>query len=369
MNGIHIFLVVISSAILYHFIKRLLAKGKIIDGYIIDNKKNSYLLLLIDYETSSVSKGGIFSFHTYKFKKINLQELTVEYEVKIAGFGSKMLDGYVYIFGMNEDFLFVITHNDDLVIINNKTGKRQCNKKQIIKINPILKDFNINLCIYNHILQSIIIFDNQGYAHLLDPETIIAEQIDFKIDPADKDQSYIMLEDLPQVKLNENYINSREPNPVIAGSNKYDVNFISDKGSKRYFVHIITKFSNEKPKGLDLSFLNPKIMNTGISTIPYLTVNPPSVVITHMRNLNPKIEDIYISRVDAKSKELWKLNITDIAVNPKFSEHSYLYFTEFNDKIYFIYTKTSHHKVSISVINKYTGNIIEKPGLFVNRRI
>ena len=269
MNGIYFFLIVISSAILYHFIKRLLAKGEIIDGYFIDNKKNSYLLLLIDYETSMVSKGGISLFHTYKLKKINLQELTVEYEVKIAKFGSGMLDGYIYIFGMNENFLFIVTYNDDLVIMNNKTGKKQCNKKQIIKKNPILKDFNINLCKYCHILQSIVIFDNQGYAHLLNPETIIAEQIDFKIKPTDEDESYIMLEDLPQVKLNENYINSREPNPFIAGSNKYDVNFISDKGSKRYFVHIITNFSNEKPKGLEMSFLNPHIMNTGI--VQYLT--------------------------------------------------------------------------------------------------
>lgn len=369
MNGLYIFLIVISSAILYHFIKRALAKGEIIDGYVIDNKKNPYLLLLIDYETSSVSKGGIFSFHTYKFKKIYLQELSVEYEVKIAGFGSKMLDGYVYIFGMNEDFFFVATHNNDLVIINNKTGKKQCNKKQIIKINPKLKDFNINLCKYCEILQSIIIFDNQGYAYLLNPETIIAEQIDFKIDPYDLDQSYILFEDLPQVKLNDNYINSREPNPFIAGSNKYDVNFISDKGSKRYFVHIITNLSNEKPKGLDKTYLNPEIMNKGTCTIPYLTVDPPSVVIAHMRNLNPKIEDIYISKVDAKSKEHWKLNITEIAVNPKFSKYSYLYFTEFNDKIYFIYTKTSSDKVSISVVDKNTGNIIKKPILFVNRRI
>ncbi|OQY03778.1 MAG: hypothetical protein B6I20_04345 [Bacteroidetes bacterium 4572_117] len=369
MSGFHILLIIVSAFILFHLLKRIFAKGNIEEGFFVEHNKEPFLYLLLDYETSDMSKGGITAYHLYKLKKINLKEQSIEYEVKITSFASGMLDGYIKVFGMNENFLFIRTYNHDLVIINNKTGKRQCNLKQIVKKNPGLVDFNLDLCQYSHVLQSIVIYDNQGYAQLLNPETCIAKRIDFNISAADQIRSPTSFTDLPNVNLYQNYIVSGEPNSFFAGSNKYDVDFIAEEGSKRYFVHIKTNFSNEKPKQLEQSFLSPKIMGRGTSIKPFLTKNPPSVAIIHAQNLNPKISDIYISRVNAKSKELWKLALTEIVYKPKFSKDSYLYFTVNNKKIYFIYKKTASHKISMSVIDKYSGKVIKRPKLFANSRI
>ncbi|KQC13264.1 MAG: hypothetical protein APR63_09040 [Desulfuromonas sp. SDB] len=356
-----------SAFILYEVLKSVFARGKIIDGYILSENRITYLLLILDYEITHTSKSGMSLQHDFRVKKINLKYQRVVYEVKLSRFGSGMMGGYIKLFGMNPHYLFLVTDNQDLIVVDNKKGKRLCTKKQIIKKNPQLKDFNERLCVYSHIEQTIVIYDNEGYAYLLDPETVKAKKIKFDISPEDR-VKHLSLGDLPKVTLDKYALSNSEPDTYFSGSNKYDIDFIPEPGSKRYFLHIKINFSSDKPKKLYDSFLNPKLLNRGNCSMPYLTRTPSSVVIAHSANLNPKIKDIYISRVSNQSEELWKKSISKIVEKPKFSESNYLYFTTYQREIYFIYMGMSSHKFSLSSVDKRSGKIIKPPRLFYNRK-
>ncbi|MGC9366016.1 MAG: hypothetical protein ACP5FK_03120 [bacterium] len=356
-----------SAFILYEVSKFVFAKGKIIDGYIITENKIPYLLLILDYEIVHTSRSGMSLQHDFRVKKINLKYQRVVYEVKLSRFGSGMLDGVIKIFGINSSYLFLVSDNRELIVVDNKKGKRLCTKKQIIKKNPQLKDFNERLCVYSHIEQTIVIYDNQGYAYLLDPKTVKAERFKFDISPEDRTK-LISLGDLPKVTLDKYELSNSDPDTYFSGSNKYDIDFIPEQGSKKYFLHIKINFSIEKPKKLYDSFLNPKLLNRGNCVLPYLTRTPPSVIIAHSSNLKPEIKNIYISRVGSQSEELWKKSIVEIAKKPKFSESNYLYFTTYQREIYFIYMGMSSHKFSVCSVDKRSGKTIKPPMLFSNRK-
>jgi hypothetical protein len=352
----------------YHFFKWLFAKGEIIDAYIINDKSGLSVLLLIDYATTMVSKGGISKSHTFKFKKINLQDLSVEYEEKIISFTSDMLDGFVNVLGMNEQFLFIVSYNYDLIVFDIINGKIICNKKEIIKENPNLTGFDTEHCVYSNNDKSVVIFDGREDAFLLDTNTIKAEQINFDNNHFEKAEIVSTFDDLPSVALNKSYLIS-DPISFFNDVDNYNIDFIPNKGSKRYSIYIRDYGSDEKVDVSDQTFLGPTLMRSDKNEMPLLTIDIPNILIVHLKNLDPAIKDIYISRIDEKGYEHWRKDIFEITVDAKLSKHSFLYFSELNNEIYFIYAQKSSDRLSVSAIDKHSGKLLHKPKLFVNRRI
>jgi hypothetical protein len=365
--SVRLLMIFASVIIIYELLKQILVKGDIEHACIVHDQNIPYLLMVNDYAVHHTSKSGMFYNHEFRIKRINLKDQLVDYDVRLSRFSTGMMGGVINVIGINPDFIFLTSDNRDLVVVNNKLGKQQCDKKKIIKKNRQLKGFDERLCKYSHVNQTIVIYDNKGDAYLLNPETVKAEKVNFNLHPADRIYN-ISLNDLPKVILDKNYLGKEEPNEYFAGSNKYDVDFIPEPGSMRYFVHIKTNFSNEKPKKLYDSFLNPKTLNLGHSSIPYLTRTPPSVIIAHARSLNPKTEDIYVSRVNHLSEKLWTRSLPEIVKKPKFSEDMYLYYTVYKQEIYFMAKEMSSPKISIGSVDKRSGRILKPPKLFINRR-
>ncbi len=340
---------------IYHFLKRLFAKGKIIDAYIIENKSAPFVLLLIDYATTMVSKGGISKSHRFKFKKIDLQKFSVQYEEKITGFTSDMIDGFVHVLGMNEQFSFIVTYNYDLIVFDIIHGKIICNKKKIIKRSPNLAGFDPNSCVYSDSVKSIIIFDDKQNAYFLDTETFIAKQVNFDKNDIDKTEKVQCFDDLPSINIDKQYLIS-DPIFFFNNAKNYSVDFISDKGSKRYFISIENCGSDEKANVSDKTFLSPTIVKGAMDI--------SNILIVHLQNLNPEIKDINVSRVDDKGKQYWQYNIAETTIDAKFSKHSFLYFSEFKNRLYFIYVEKSSGRLSVSTIDIHSGELIHMPKLF-----
>ncbi len=360
MQTWYIPIIVFSAIILFALLKRFFAKGKIIDIYFYPKEK-PFILLLLDYQTSSMTKSGIYLRHSYRLRKLDINNLKTVYETKISNFSSGMLDGYVKIFGLNKKYTFISTYNKDIIAISSESGKILCNKKTIEKQNPQLKKFNPHLTVYSYVLQSIIIYDNQGYGYLLDPEKITTQKIDFQLSEKDNAKVFYNFSDLASVKIDKDFLTTDNLTFFNAGSGKYDINLISDKGSKRYFLHIKTNFSSEKPQKLENSFLNPKIMGTGTSLNQFISKKPPSVLIAHSENLNPKIKNINISLVKKGSIKIWEKNITEIVEKPYFSSYNNLYYLIIDKKILFIFAKESSNKISFSKVEKSSGAVLLKP--------
>ena len=352
----------------YHFFKWLFAKGEIIDAYIINDKSGSSVLLLIDYATTMVSKGGISKSHSFKFKKINLQNLSVEYEEIIISFTSDMLDGFVNILGMNEQFSFIVSYNYDLIVFDIISGRILCSRKEIIKGHPFLKGFDTEHCVYSNNDKSVVIFDSRGDAFLLDTETIEVRKIDFDKNHVVKAETVSTFDNLPSVALNKSYLIS-DPISFFNDVDNYNIDFIPDKGSKRYSIYIKDYGSDGKVEVSDQTFLSPTLMRNDKNEMPLLTMDIPNILIVHLKNLDPAMKDIYISRVDEKGCEHWRKNIFEITVNAKLSKNSFLYFSELNNEIYFIYAQKLSDRLSVSAIDKHSGKLLHKPKLFINRRI
>jgi hypothetical protein len=273
MSYLYVVLIIIFAAFIFFKLKRIFTKGMIAQCFVIDDKNNPYLLLLVNYEVAIMAKGMSF-LPDYRLIKINLKILSVEYDVRIDKY-NVAIDNHIKI---NDYFIFMLTDKEDLLIFDNRTGEKLSNRKIITKKNPVLENFNRELVEYNSILGTVIIFDNQGNAYALDPVTNIATQFDYDGKTVD-DVNIPTLENLPSVSLDKGY-----------------------------------------------------------------------------------------SRINKKGKQLWKLAVTDIAYNPGISQYDTLSYTEFDKKLYFFYKQMSSDRMSISVVDKYKGRIIEKPKLFVNKR-
>ncbi len=275
INHLSFLSIIIFAAFLFFKLKRIFAKGMIAECYVINDKINPYLLLLVNYEVGFMGRvGGMSYFSDYRLKKINLKNLSVEYDVRIDKYGAD-INNHIKV---NEYFIFILADKDDLLIFDNKTGEKLSNRKKIIEKNPVLLDFNRELVEYDSILGTVVVFDNQGCAYVIDPRTNIATQFEFKGKTID-DVNMSTLEDLHLLDLSKDF-----------------------------------------------------------------------------------------SRINKKGQETWKLALIDIAHNFKGSAYDTLSYTAFDKKLYFFYKKMSSDRMSISVVDKYKGRIIEKPKLFTNKR-
>ena len=362
------FYIVLLLIVLYHILKQLLTKGTIDRAFIIsENEKRQCLLLLIDYETIMIGRGNMLSFHTLKLMKIDLQDISLKYETKITRYASKMADDRpLDIFGMNETHIFIKTQYDNLLVIDYRNGKVQGNRKRIEKKNPRLKGFVIESCTYSDSLNSVVIYDRQGYPYLLDAQNIVAEPIDSKTAYSDSTTPKLLkLEDIPSILLMK-YEPGITITPIAYSKRNY-VRFVHEKGSDKYYVRLRHKHSNEKHEYPKNFFINPELISTEEGGSPYLDTEPPSIIIVHRREPDSMIDGVFVSRVNGKSEELWRQEIKKIAVRPTLSEASNLYLIELGNRLCFLYLKEP--KMSISVVDKYSGDIIKGPKLFVSRQI
>ena len=354
----------------YHLVKQLLINGTIDNSFIITgNKDIQYLLLFIEYNTTMLGRFGVSSFNSYTLKKIRLQNRSLEYEVVICRFGADFLRGFISVIGVNDEYAFIWTYGDDLVVVDHKRGKKRCNRKKIEAKNPGLKGFKAELCKYDNTRKSVVIYDSKKNGHLLNVETIIAKPIRPAVNSkAGGGRKPLEFSDLPSVQLSGYYLGVWGPNSFSTDSLKNNGSIVSDKGSKRYYVNVYGGCSGEKWGDESKTFLNPKIMQPDKhSNITYLATKPRSIIVVHSADMKPKIGDINVSRVSGRSEEEWKLAITTIAARPRLSEDSLLYFVEAGNELYFIYIKG--RIISVSTVDKISGSVIGKPALFVHRRI
>jgi hypothetical protein len=365
------FCIVIILVVLYHVAKQLLAKGTITKSFFVsEDGERRYLLLLLDYETIMSGRGPMLSFHTLSILRIDLREASLNYEKTITRYSSKMADAPLDVFGMNDTHVFIRTLYDDLLVFDHRNGKKQGDRKRIEKKNPRLKGFVVESCVYSDILNSVVIYDRQGYPYLLDAENVVAEPFDPETRPVDgKTPELSTLYDVPSVRLTRHHAAESESNLYVADSAKYRVRYVPDQSnSNRYYVQIYYKRLKRDTENLNRPFYNPRVMSVEErSDLPYLTTEPPSVIVVHSREADSAINGFYVSRVEGKSEEKWRQAISKLAARPALSEESKLYFLELDDKLCFLYLLAP--KISISMVDKYSGDVVKKPRRFVTRQI
>lgn len=354
-------------AVLCLLLKRYYAPGKITQSFLQREGDVLCLFLLLDYEVTNTSRQGMTVSHCYKLKKIDLEQMDVEYEVELIRFGWDMVGGSWNIIGSTEDFSFSRSGDriDELIIVNNKEARIQATRKTIIDTNPHLDGFETSLVEYDRSLQTIVIFDKHGDPFVLDPGSLDAKPLESVTAPrTDPPPPLRSLRDVPHVEFSELALSILGPRSNPNSPTRVDV--LPDNDGGGYFVHVKEESRLPEPKEPKRSFVSPRLLAT-VAGEPALSGHPRSVVTLHGHTTDLNVDGTFLSRVVHRSHAVWTHKIGDLIARPELVKAEYLSLIDFKNKLYVVFWDGNHHKTSMCTIDRDDGALLDKPRLFVHR--
>jgi len=364
MNTWYIPIFIFSGFLIYSFLKRLFIKGEIQEAFIIEDKDELFLYQFIDYYAREWTRSGTFETHRYKLRRINLTNLTSEYEKKIVFSSSKIIYDNTNIIGINNKYFFVDI-NASFFIIDLRTGKRIAKKKTILNKNPNIKDFEINNIIYSKTLKTIIIYDKTGDSYYLDTDTLILKRLNREIEDDEEVRDFFNLENLPLLKLQS----FKEDNK---GSSIQD----SIHKIKAPYIPVIEQdYTDIKDKEIHHTelkdyFLHPRILSQNKNESSYGKDKTNILIVLHAKKFKQEASELMLSAVVENKETLWTRNLSELFINASFGEDNKLYSLEHkNNLILILSSGKNRYKMSLSTINKENGDIIHQPVQYINKGI
>jgi len=373
MNTWYFLPIIFISIFLYPLvIKRILAKGQIKEAFIIEEDNELFLYQFIDYyKWVWLRFSSSYETHLYKLRRINLTNLTSEYEKKIVLTSAKLMHGNANIIGINNKYFFVSSDNN-LFIVDLKTAENITTKNTILEKNPNIKDFNIDDIIYSRILKTIIVYDKTGDSYYLDTDTLILKRLNREIKDDEKLKSFFNLNNLPQAKL-QSFIYDQKENDSYYFPHDIEVQYIPKPGTAKTYIYINYKHKkNQKIHYTELNdcFLHPTVLSHDNKEFPYVKGKEPILMVLHTKEFKPKAKELMLSAIVGNSEILWTRNLSELFINVRFGEDNTLNYFEYkNNLILFLMSGTNRYKMSLSTINKEDGTIIHQPVQYINREI
>lgn len=367
MSFLYILGGIIVLTIIYSQIKKLFIKGEVKNGYFCPEKEELYLLN--DYSSSEWSRQGSYETHQYKLEKYDLKSLTHKFTTKISFYMVRsVFDDIGETMGLDCNYFYYFVNRKRLLIVDMETGKRIAGRKKILKHNPGIKNFNVLDSQYYNTKKALIVNDNIGHRHILDPKTLKLSPFKKKIEKHETGTLLPSFNDMPALEINTITFSGEYPQTYYF-NDVPEVDFEKEKSSEKYLINIIHKSTPADSGGTKTAFLCQHLPSFRCEAYPHIDIRFPALVVVHSPHFDPELKDVRVSLVAGQSIELWSLSFSELFINPEYSDNTWFRYIELNDSIVFFLFSGRPHKISMSKVDKKTGKIIDGPKRFINRKI
>ncbi len=337
-----------------------------------------YLIIVVNFSTVFMGRGGSSERHMYRIKKIDLQSGETLYCQKSFRFWAKFLGGYLRAVPAGH-YLYANSSSDNLSIIDLRNGLLVADTRRLLAANPevagIAKMNELKINPHTKLLQC---YNIEGRLLEINPETLDI------LPPGERGGeeqiNYDSVYDLPGTdkhRLGYNFFHLRLEIPEGSGLH-YEARWKQESEGRRYKLVIENRFSmfdkgkyddsefehNEK----SVSFIQPELLSRYSSDTAFLK-NPYRFLVKHQAFLDQDkgYEHTYLSLVNGASEQLWQVNYGRI-IHPKLlasKEHS-LYVKLGEDLIWVFWADSRQVRMSVSAIYTDSGLLAKEPLLVKN---
>ncbi|PLW91878.1 MAG: hypothetical protein C0592_13610 [Marinilabiliales bacterium] len=344
-------------------------RGEVLNGYFIIDEQNQELYLINNYESVFFGRfSGASETNRIYLEKFSLKSLERHYERKLVKSSGRFLKSDIgKIIGINNNYLYYGFGDRFLRVIDLKTGKKIAGKKDILEKNHDFINFLVSECRYSSSLEKLLIKTSKDY-YALDPVTLVLSKTDQKPETRENDIELPMLKDIATTefyKLNFSGLAYSD----FYSTGDLEFHYSEEPGTVRMFLDFSYKgLQGAVPRGEKKSFLYPNIIGYHNDDYYCVYVDTPSIIVAHTPELDAPAREINISLVQKGSKVLWSKKVGDLFIKPKYGKESKLSYFELEDSILFILQTGKPHRISMSVVDKETGKILQGPVRSINRR-
>ncbi|PLW91879.1 MAG: hypothetical protein C0592_13615 [Marinilabiliales bacterium] len=367
MSFLYILGGIIVLTFVYSEFKKLFIKGEVKRGYYCAEKEELYLLN--NYSSWEWSRQGSYETHQYKLEKYDLKTLEHRFTTKLSFYVVRsVFDDIGEAIGLDCNFFYYFINKKRLLIVDMETGKKVAGRKKILKHNPGIKNFNVLDSVYSSTHMALVVNDNTGERYILDPNTLKLTPFKKKIEKQDTRMALPSFNDMPVLEINSVTFSGDYPQTYYF-NDEPKVDFVQEKNSDRYFIHIKHESNPSDVSAGKTDFMGQHILSYECSAFPYVDIGYPVLIVVHAPRFNPDGKELIISAVYGQSQVLWSCSFEELFINPEIGDNTSIRYIELKDSLVFIFMNGRPHKISMSKVDKKTGKILSGPKRFINKKI
>ena len=366
--GLYIIIGVFGILILHILFQGWYIRGEILNGYFFIDKTKEELYLINNYGNMYFSRfSGSGEIDRVFVEKFDLKTLTRSFEIKLTSSAGDFLNDPGQILGTNDKYLYYGLGDYFLLIVNMQSGERVAKKKDILAMNPEIKGFKVSECIYSNKIQALLIKTGESY-QVLDPGSLKLHP--FKREP-DNDEGEINLPQMDKIATMEfhqmRFTGTQYRDFYATGNLHFHCS--EEPGTIRMYIDFSWEgYRGAVPRGKRTNFLYPNIISYHNDEYDSVMIDTPTIMVAHTPELNAPARKIRISAVQNGSRELWSHTTKDLFIKPRYGKYNKLSYFEMENSILFIMQTGKPHRISMSIVDKKTGKILQGPMRSINRR-